>query len=88
MKKAEEAAAKYGSAEAEEVAVANPGKVITHPDEVEGDTRLSVAAERTAAKIAAKNNPQTACDLPATVIALFGGGKAYCNRYCGRDRAR
>lgn len=69
MKKAEEAAAKYGSAEAEEVAVANPGKVITHPDEVEGDTRLSVAAERTAAKIAVKNNPQTACDLPATVIA-------------------
>lgn len=69
MKKAEEAAVKYGSAEAEEVAVANPGKVITHPDEVEGDTRLSVAAERTAAKIAAKNNPQTARDLPATVIA-------------------
>ena len=31
MKKAEEAAAKYGSAEAEEVAAANPGKVITHP---------------------------------------------------------
>ena len=69
MKKAEEAAAKYGSAEAEEVAAANPGKIITHPDEVEGDTRLSVATERTAAKIAAKNNPQTAHDLPATVIA-------------------
>ena len=30
---------------------------------------FGVAAERTAAKIAAKNNPQTARDLPATVIA-------------------
>lgn len=69
MKKAEEAAAKYGSAEAEEVAAANPGKIITHPDELEGDTHISVAAERTAAKIAEKNNPQSAVDMPSTVIA-------------------
>lgn len=69
MKKAEEAAAKYGSAEAEEVAAANPGKVITHPDELEGDTHISVATERTAAKIAEKNNPQSAADMPSTVIA-------------------
>ncbi len=69
MKKAEAAAAKYGSAEAEHVAAADPGKVITHPDELEGDTHLSVATERTAAKIAEKNNPQTALEMPSTVIA-------------------
>ncbi len=69
MKKAEAAAAKYGAAEAEHVAAADPGKVITHPDELEADTHLSVATERTAAKIAEKNNPQSALDMPSTVIA-------------------
>ena len=69
MKKAEAAAAKYGAAEAEHVAAADPGKVITHPDELEADNHLSVATERTAAKIAEKNNPQSALDMPSTVIA-------------------
>ena len=69
MKKAEAAAQKYGAAEAEHVAAAEPGKVITHPDELEGDTHISVATERTAAKIAEKNNPQSAVDMPSTVIA-------------------
>lgn len=70
MKKAEEAAAKYGSEGAEKVAHdAQLGKVMTHPDELDGDTHISVATEHTAAKIADKNNPPSALNMPETIIS-------------------
>ena len=67
MKKAEENAAKYGSAEAEKIAKLG-AEVITNPEKAEGETNISIATERTATKIAEKNNV-SALDMPETVIA-------------------
>ena len=61
MREAERRAAAQGVGEP-----AASGAVITDPDSAADGTRISVATERTAAKLAAQNNPRA---MPGTVIA-------------------
>lgn len=65
MKRAEEAAAMKDRSSGARVG----DQVITDPADVDGNTRISVATERTASKIAEKNNASAALDMPDTVIA-------------------
>ncbi len=67
MKKAEEASL---AGAGESVSAARVGdQVMTNPADIDEDTRLSVATERTAHKIAEKNNVVLAAEMPETVIA-------------------
>ncbi len=65
MKRAEEAAASKDCSSGARVGT----QVITNPADADGDTRISVATERTASKIAEKNNAPAALGMPDTVIA-------------------